>query len=336
MARALERGLGARTLRIATGLGRYWEARSAATEGRNWLDQALAAGLAEERARAAAWYWAGTLAFFQGDLSAADRSLAEAARVSEALQEVFLEATARAYLGWVARERGDPEAGRAQLEKSQILLEQLDDAWERSEVLLPFAAAEVEVAGPENKAAAIFGDVLALKREAGDVIATSDSLNNVGWDALLTGDFELAASYLDEAAAIARELGDTFRITLAVCNLGLAAVLQERYDEAVERLRETLLLTIRRGDRRCGAEAVLGLAAAVAGLGADELSVKLDFIRRALMAEAGIVYTPLMLERLEPILSLARERLGPERVTTLEAGVGAPTLELALELLDAS
>ncbi len=81
---------------------------------------------------------------------------------------------------------------------------------------------------------------------------------------------------------------------------------------------------------------MLGLAAAVAGLGEDELSVKLDAIHRAVMAEAGIVYDPSMAERLEPFLSLARTRLGPERVTEIEAEVATPTIELALELLDAS
>jgi tetratricopeptide (TPR) repeat protein len=178
-------------------------------------------------------------------------------------------------------------------------------------------------------------EVLALKRETGDVIAISDGLNNVGWYALLRGNFDRATASLEEAVAIARELDDTFRISLATCNLGLAAVLKGRYAEAVEQLRETLLLSIRRGDRRCGSEAILGLAAAVAGLGEDELSAELDAIQRVLMADAGIVYDAAMLEQLEPHLSLARTRLGPERVTALEAEVGPPTLELALELLDA-
>jgi predicted ATPase/class 3 adenylate cyclase len=327
MGRGLERGLGTRTLRIASGLGRYWGARSGATEGRRWLEQAFAAGPIGDSARAAGCFWAGFLAFFQGDLASADDSFAEAARVAQEAGEVFLEATSRAYLGWVARERGNPEAGQTPREQSRALLTQLTDPWERSEVLLPLSC------NLEDKAA--MEEVLALKRESRDVIAISDSLNNVGWDALVRGEFDRAAANLAEAVAIARELDDTFRLTLAICNLGLAAVLQERYTEAVGELQETLLLSIRRGDRRCGSEAVLGLAAAVAGLGEDELSVRLDAIHRAVMADAGIVYEPLMVERLEPCLSLARTRLGPERVTAVEAEVGAPTLELALELLDA-
>jgi hypothetical protein len=54
------------------------------------------------------------------------------------------------------------------------------------------------------------------------------------------------------------------------------------------------------------------------------------------MAGAGIVYEPQMLERLEPILSLARRRLEPDRTALAETTAQPATLERALELLDAS
>jgi predicted ATPase/class 3 adenylate cyclase len=327
MARALDRGLGARTLRIATGLGRYWQTRSGATEGRRWLDQAFAAGLVDDRACAAGYFWAAFLAFIQGDHIAADEFFAAAARVAQEVGDVFLEAMSLAYLSFVARERGNPAAGRAPREKSQALLRQLADPWERSEVLGPLSSEPLEGRAEE---------VLALKREAGDVMTISDSLNNIGWDALISGDVDRAVANLEEAVAIARALDDTYRITLAISNLGLAAVLQERYKEAVEQLRDALLLSIRRGDRRCGAEAVLGLAAAVAGLGEDELSVKLDAIQRTVMADSGIVYEPLMFDRLKPYLSLAHRRLGPSGTALAETTAQPATLERALELLDGS
>jgi predicted ATPase/class 3 adenylate cyclase len=329
MGHALERGLGGRTLRIATGVGRYWGARSGATEGRRWLDQALAAGPVEDSARAAGCLCAGSLAFFQGDYVAADGSFGEAARTAEATGEIFLEAASSAYLVWVALERGNPANAQSPREKSRALLAQLTDPWEQSEVLLPLSCDPLQHDATKE-------DVLALKRETGDVIATSDSLNNVGWDAMLRGDFATATTNLEEALAIARELDDTFRMSLATCNLGLSAVSQRRYEEGVERLRESLVLAIRRGDRRNGAEVVLGLAAAVAGLGDGELSVRLDVIQRAVAAGIGMVYDESLLEWLEPFLSLARTQLGPERVTEIEAEAGTPTLELALELLDAS
>jgi predicted ATPase/class 3 adenylate cyclase len=329
MGRALEHGRSARTLRIATGLGRYWHARSAATEGRRWLEQAFAAGPAEEGARAAGSFFAGCLALFQGDLGAADKSFAEAARSAQAAGEVYLEAVSRAYLVWVARERGDLAAGQAPRDESWALLARITDPWERSEVLLALSCGLFEDH--------IFKEeVVALKREIGDVIATSDSLNNIGWDALISGDLERATSNLEEALEIASNLNDTFRMTLAVSNLAHVAVLQERYVDAVGLNREALLLCIRRGDRRGGTETLLSLAAAVGGLGQDELSVRLDSIHRAMATHGGMIDEPQLFERLEPYLSLARTRLGPERVAELEVEGGEPSLERALELLTAT
>jgi predicted ATPase/class 3 adenylate cyclase len=331
MGRALERGHGSRALRIATGLGRYWQARSSSTEGRRWFDQALATGPLEADARAGGYLIAGLLALFQGDMAVADASLAEAAKAARAAGDVFLEAVSCAYLVWLARERGNPAAAEAPLGRSRALLAELTDPWERSEVLLGLSGG----AADDRGARTLEQEVVALKRETGDVIAVSDALNNVGWDALVGGHTDRATSALEEALEIARDLRDTFRMTLAVCNLAHVAVMEGRYAEAVELDRECLLLCIRRGDKRGGSEALLSLAAAVAGLGRDESSVELHSMYRALAADAGVVMDPMLLERLEPTLLLARTRLGPERVVALEAEAGAPTLEHALELLDA-
>src|SRR5262249_16248179 len=153
----------------------------------------------------------------------------------------------------------------------------LSDPWARSEVLLPLSCAEFD---DESTTADAAAGVLTLKREVGDLVAISDALNNLGYDALLFGDYDQALGHLEEAVAIARDLDDTFRLTLAIGTLGLLAVVQERYGEGIRLLRECLLLCIRRGDRRGGSEAVLGLAAATAGLGMDELAVRLDAIQR--------------------------------------------------------
>ncbi len=333
MARALERGRTARAALIAVGIGRYWEARSSATEGRSWLAQALDAATLPDAELALAAYWLGQLSFFQGDLDAAAEQYGKAVDAARTAANVRVEASSLAYLAWIARERGDDSAREAPFERSLALLAQLSDPWERSDVMLPLSCVEFEAETHVFGAATT--EVLALKREVGDVIAVSDAVNNVGWDALLSGRYDEAIENLEEAAAIARELEDTFRLTLATCNLGLAAVLQERFGDAVPLLREALVLCIRRGDRRGGTEAVLGLAVALAGLGIDELALRLDTIQRTMTAEAGMVYPAILEERLGRPLLLARDRLGPARVAALEAELPEPTLELALELLDA-
>ena len=188
--------------------------------------------------------------------------------------------------------------------------------------MLPLSVADLRETDAGGRART--EEFLALARELGDVMFISDGLNNLGWALLLAGDLEAAVRSLDEAVAVARLLGDTFRVTISTCNLGLAAVLQGRYADAIPVLRETLELCIRRGDKRCGSEAVLGLAAAAAGLGDDELAVRLDAMQGSLMNEAGIVYERVLSERLDRLLKPARDRVGK-----LEPG--AVTLELALD-----
>jgi predicted ATPase/class 3 adenylate cyclase len=330
MARALERELGGRAVHISAGVFRYWQARSSATEGRGWIESALAANSVTESDRAVGFLSSAQLAFFQGDLAVAQEHYRQASEAAAAAGLAAVEASALAYLAWVAIERGEREAAVASVERSVALLRELSDPWERSEVLLPLSATELEL----STRSALGEEVLRLKRETGDIISVSDSLNNLGWDALLAGEPERAIAKLEEAAAIARELDDTFRLSLAVDNLGLAAVMQERYLDARELLLEALRLTIRRGDRRVGSEAVHGLAAAAAGLGDDELCVRLNRIQRELSAAAGIAQLGLD-EQLYSRVQLARDRLGAEQVAAVEAERRESTLDAALELVEA-
>jgi predicted ATPase/class 3 adenylate cyclase len=330
MARALERELGGRTTRISAGVARYWLARSA-TEGLGWIERALAAGGVAESDRAVGSLSAGQLAFFQGDFAVAQTHFRQASEAAATAGLAAVEASAVAFLAWVAIEGGQREAAGPFRERSMALLRELSDPWERSEVLLPLSATELEL----STRSALGEEVLRLKRETGDVTSVSDSVNNLGWDALLAGEPDRAVPKLEEAASIARELGDTYRLSLAVGNLGLAAVMQERYLDARELLLKALRLSIRRGDRRVGAEAVHGLAAAAAGLRDDELSVRLDRIQRELSAAAGIVQWPQVSERLHSRVQLAHDRLGADRVAAVEAERCDSTLDTALELVEA-
>jgi len=331
MARALERELGGRAVHISAGVFRYWQARSSATEGRGWIESALAADGVTESDRAVGFLSSAGLAFFQGDLAVAQEHYRQASEAAAAAGLAAVEAEALAYLAWVAIERGEREAAGASVERSVALLREVSDPWERSEVLMALWATELEL----STRSALGKEVLRLTRETGDIIRVSDSLNNLGWDALVAGEPERAIANLEEAAAIARELDDTFRLSLAVGNLGLAAVMQERYLDARELLLKALRLTILRGDRRVGSEAVHGLAAAAAGLGDDEQCVRLNRIQRELSAAAGIARLGPLDEQLYNRVQLARDRLGAEQVAAVEAECRESTLDAALELAEA-
>jgi predicted ATPase len=332
MARSLELGNGSRCARIAGRLGRYWGSRSGASEGRGWFERSFQEDSSPPEELWSDMALAGWLAFSTGDLAAAEELFRRALAKAESAEEVGTEALTLALLAWVGREKGEGLAARPALERSRELLARVSDPWQRSEILLPLASALVDPDPAERRA--MNEETAALKRECGDVLGVMDVVNNLGWFALEEGDDDRAVVLLQEALAIASELRDTYRIALASCNLGLGAVVQGRYAESAGALRSALEICIRRADRRVGSEAVLGLAAAAAGLGEDELSVRLRAIARGLMTEAGIVYTPGFLPRLERPVHAAAARLGLERTAELDRGPA--TLEHALELLDAA
>ena len=74
--------------------------------------------------------------------------------------------------------------------------------------------------------------------------------------------------------------------------------------------------------------------AAAAGLGDDELCVRLNRIQRELSAAAGIGQLGLD-EQLYSRVQLARDRLGAEQVAAVEAERRESTLDAALELVEA-
>jgi hypothetical protein len=112
------------------------------------------------------------------------------------------------------------------------------------------------------------------------------------------------------------------------------AVLESRYDDAIELLDEDLRLCILRGDRRCGAEAILGLTAAHAALGHSELAVRLDAIQQGLSEAMGLVNPPGHFELLYRPLRRVWEELDPSVARELAQGIGEPTLEAALAELE--
>ena len=333
LGRSLERADPGSALRTAAALFRYWEARSGPSEGRTWLDQALATGAGSAGDRARGSYVAARLAFFQGDLERARALFGDAAELALLAGDDQTLAVALACSGLVHAEQGERETALALTRQGQDLAAGLTDRWARAEALLAVAAG-LTITGESEGGDALNREVLAIKREFGDELNVSDILNNLGYSALANGNYDEARTLLEESLAISRRLADTFRITLALGNLGLVAVLEGRYDEAIALLDEDLRLCIMRGDRRCGTEAILGLTAAHAALGNDELALRLDAIQQGLSEAMGLVNPPGHFELLERPIRRVREELDPAITRGVAEWTGEPSLEAALVALE--
>ncbi|HET7092571.1 MAG TPA: hypothetical protein VFI22_03810, partial [Thermomicrobiales bacterium] len=104
-----EQGDSTSLLRLTGALFWFWYIRGPLTEGRRWLERALAAPAADASgaAQARAMVGAGLLAHFQGDEAPAQAWLEEGARQARGLADPWLLAFALLHVGIGAEDRGD-------------------------------------------------------------------------------------------------------------------------------------------------------------------------------------------------------------------------------------
>jgi predicted ATPase/class 3 adenylate cyclase len=222
---ALEHGHADLALRLGGAVWLFWLTRGYLSEGRRWLESALAGSTGSDpRLRFDALWGAGLLAVWQGDLergrAAADELLALAAQTD------FIRARAVGVqiAGLVAEKRGD---------------------WDH--------------------AAQLYAEAAQLAREVGDPWLLSIAVLNLGYVALNRGEYERALELSEESLATGRERQNQDLITRAFVNLGLAALMLGDVQRARSLLRDALIAARDIGlvdGFTCG---FVGLGAAYAG-----------------------------------------------------------------------
>ena len=232
---ALEWGLaqadcGEASLRLAGALRWFWSLRGHVSEGRGWLDRALASPAAPSAgaARAKALYAVGSLAHWHGDTMAA-RVLVEASIGQwRALGPVGQNGLAHALatLGIIMRRLGDPAAARS-----------------------------------------LHNEAIALFREQNERWGLAYALCNLGLTIRDQDDFVLARSVIDESLVLWRDLGDQWGLRLAISHLGEVALRQGDYKVALDHFADSLALARTLGDVEATAGALLNLGVATLNLG---------------------------------------------------------------------
>jgi predicted ATPase len=108
-------------LQLASRLGAYWDARLQLSEGRLWLEEALAVSLEVTPERGHALATLGHIRWRQGDLSAARSSIDSAEAVARHLDDEVLLADAFSYRGGIEYVAGNLVAARSQYESAIAL-----------------------------------------------------------------------------------------------------------------------------------------------------------------------------------------------------------------------
>jgi tetratricopeptide (TPR) repeat protein len=320
-------------LQLAAALCWFWYLRGCLSEGREWLELALArAGSAPPELRATALNGAGNLACDQGEYARADALYGQALDLRRALGDVRGSAGVLCNLAGVAERRGD-------LGRAVPLFEQALDLAHASGNTLVHAKTLANLGlvlgqqGDLAREAAMFGEALALFRSLGDSHSIAGALDNLGQVAFRQGEYERARALHAEALEMFRALGAQRGIAGALSNLaavaeregddGRAAALCEESlrlnraigaeEQAVEGLQTMILVLTARGQARCAAR----LAGAAVAL-REALDVPLRPYAQSLQAEA---------------MQAMRAALGEEAFATAWADGRALSVEEAVALV---
>jgi predicted ATPase/class 3 adenylate cyclase len=234
-------------LRLAVGMGWFWFIRGLATEGRSWLERAVApAAEVAPTVRAWALMWASPLALVQRDVPAAV-SLGEAGvalwREHDATSAGL--AAALVALGQAVGQSGDQERARLLLEEGLALARSLHHTFLIVFILEHLAGLALQ-RGDAAAAMALVGEALPLQRKVGHTWGAPYSLSVQAEIARREGNVGAALGYYREAMAIAEDRGDRVFIgglLTAIGSIGAFCGQAERSVRllgAAEKLRETV------------------------------------------------------------------------------------------------
>ncbi len=242
LAWAIDHGGPGNATRLAAWCWKFWEYRGHLTEGRRWLDRALATDTgARPIHRAEALRGAGNLAWRQGDLRAAERLLRASLALWEDLGDRRSIASTSTMLGNVADHLGEAEQAATWHRRALDLACEMGDRTFES-VSLNNLALLAHGRGTLAEARSLLEASLAIKEELGNRAGMAITLSNLALVSLDEGDPAAATALLERSLAIDRELGDVAGIADDLSNLAAIAAMGGDLAAAAARHHEALLL----------------------------------------------------------------------------------------------
>jgi predicted ATPase/Tfp pilus assembly protein PilF len=266
-------------LRLAASLWRFWYLRSSRTEGRAWLERALAApsgtgvrdladlaarepALAAARAKALAG-----LAWLTSTFNQEVPAYAESLALCRALNDRWGQAFALRGLATAQLYDGDKDQARGLLQESLEIYRQLEDAWGEALVLFNLAWLPKKTGGELGEGVELWTESLRLFRRTGDRWGMAVTLAALSQFARTHGDYDRAAALSHDSLALFRELGDRAGMASSLNHLALVAYRRGDYGQARELLEKNLALN--RETSNVGGESwallILGLVACYQG-----------------------------------------------------------------------
>jgi predicted ATPase/DNA-binding CsgD family transcriptional regulator len=307
---SLDQGEVETALRLGGALWRFWYTRGYLSEGRRWLDRALAADAgAPTLTRARALAGAGILACYQSDQARALTLCGESRAICRALGDRAGVAAALNGLALVARMGGDYPAASALYWEILGIQRELGDTWGVA-YALTYSGIAAWMHGDVIGARRPIEEGLALFRVSGDRIGTARALTIVSEIARSERDVPAARASATEALAIMQELGDKVGATRALFHLAEVASLESDHARASRLHAECALALCELGDATMLAPCLESLAWSVAALGRCGPAAAVLGAADALRERSPGAAQPLYRAQLERTIAVARGPLG--------------------------
>jgi len=323
-------------LPLGAALWRFWFLCGYLSEGRRWLDAALAlAHSHQDQSPAFLWAWAhaldgnGVLALHQGDQQQAKFLFEASLALFRQLDNKAGMAIVLNGLGALEQDQGRYDQARTCFDESLALRRAMADRWGIASVLNNLGLIALRQ-GDLAKAETAFEENLELRRELDDKQGIALALTNLGVTALYRGDYASAQSLCTEGITLFRELNANRGIAAGLINLGRVAFYQGHYEEAVALQSESLKLFQQTGEKAGIAECLEGLAC-IAGVQGQYLrSLRLFGAAEVLRETIGVPLSPVDRAAYEPIIATIQAKLGATAFASAWAGGRALVLERAI------
>ena len=211
-------------LRFATEMSPFWRTQGRIDAGRQLITATLALpdSPVHHRARAAAWYYAGLLAFRQRDQEASRRANEESLRLATEVADTAAIARALVGLSRVELRAGAYDSVRSHASQASALLTQTGDT--RGAIAPSHMVAAVNrMTGRDNDAATLYEQTLALYRSQSDEPGVAMELMNLGYVRLHQGKRSDALSLFRDGLGRYESLHDETSKQFAIAAFGALA-----------------------------------------------------------------------------------------------------------------
>jgi predicted ATPase/class 3 adenylate cyclase len=302
-------------LRLGGALWWFWSMRGYHSEGRRWLEEALAMdGRVSPEVRAMALAGVGELAFDQGDLDRAKEACQEGLELlehEEGREAREAKLNLLVWLGFVAWVREEYERAKQLFEEGLALSRERSDTWWLATFLL-YVAIVPHYLGDYERATELTEESMDLFRDQGDKHSLAYCLNNLAMMVYSQGDLGRAAQLTEEAVALFRELGARGDVALGLYNLGWIALLQDDLGRAADIYKESLTLAWDTGMNHIVQGDLEGFACLAAVRGETERAARLWGAVQALHETKGIPRDTDFLAEAGARISAVRSGMGEE------------------------